>query len=178
MPEKEARPPAQNRHGGAPRGARPSSRSRIYPTSATHRVPNSGEPEFGRDAGHLAGCPACSVIAGQPGAAAPGRLSALRPPLVGVDQFQDPGANAPREQDVLRAGLFDIVNQEMRSGPIVRGHDPARPDLDLKERRRCGSFGGCKLANQTQTRKLLKLQRAQVGASKQARHRPTTLHQD
>ena len=40
-------PEAENRHGGAPRGAPPSSRSRMYPTSATHRVPNSGNPSSG-----------------------------------------------------------------------------------------------------------------------------------
>src|ERR1700738_4069464 len=34
-----------------------------------------------RDVGRFASAPACYVIAGQPGAAAPGRLSALRPPL-------------------------------------------------------------------------------------------------
>src|SRR5713226_6700390 len=62
MPEKEARTPAQNRHGGAPIGARPAS--------------------WG--ARHPAGCLACYVIAGPTGAAAPERLSALRPPLVGV----------------------------------------------------------------------------------------------
>src|SRR3981081_1070326 len=50
MPEKEARDPAENRHGGAPRGAPPSSKG-------------------GR---HPAGCLARSVIAGLPGAAAPG----------------------------------------------------------------------------------------------------------
>src|ERR1700716_375120 len=43
-------PEAENRHGGAPRGAPPSARSRMYPTSATHKVPNSGKPEFGREA--------------------------------------------------------------------------------------------------------------------------------
>src|SRR5262245_27594847 len=41
--------------------------------------------------------------AGQPGAAAPGRLSALRPPLGGGTRFQNSGANAPRE----RLRLFD-----------------------------------------------------------------------
>jgi hypothetical protein len=56
MPEKEAQPPAQNRHGGAPRGARPDRKGRRHP----------------------AGCPAYRVTVGQPGAAAPGRLSALR----------------------------------------------------------------------------------------------------
>ena len=41
--------------------------------------------------------------AGPPGAAAPGRLSALRPPLIGVEEIdKDPGANAPRERIVLR----------------------------------------------------------------------------
>jgi hypothetical protein len=39
-----------------------------------------------RDAGHPAECPACRVTVGQPGAAAPGRLSALRHPSSGWRQ--------------------------------------------------------------------------------------------
>ena len=57
MPEKEARDPAENRHGGAPRGARPSAEGRRHP----------------------AGCLACSVIAGLPGAAAPGAFVGAPP---------------------------------------------------------------------------------------------------
>jgi hypothetical protein len=102
-------PEAENRHGGAPRGAPPSSRSRMYPASATHRVPNSGEPEFGREAGTLARCLACSVIAGRGCPLAPERLSALRPPLDRGGQGQGSGAIASRERD----GLFDIVKMEL-----------------------------------------------------------------
>jgi hypothetical protein len=40
--------------------------------------------------------------AGPPDAAASGRLSALRPPLIGVEEIgKDPGAHAPRERGVL-----------------------------------------------------------------------------
>src|SRR5215470_17393377 len=88
MPGMEARPPAQNRHGGAPRGAR-------LP------LETQGTP--------LGAWPAASC-AGPTGAAAPERLSAHRPPLVRVDNgCKTPGANAPRERDVLFDGLFDIV---------------------------------------------------------------------
>ena len=72
------------------------------------RVPRHGTQ------GRLASAPARSVIAGPPDAAASGRLSALRPPLVlGVEKLQTPGANAPREREVLReTGLFDIVRMD------------------------------------------------------------------
>ena len=62
MPEKEARDPAENRHGGAPRGARPSAEGRKAP----RRVPG----------------PAASLQAYRV-PLHPGRLSALRPPLIG-----------------------------------------------------------------------------------------------
>jgi len=56
MPEMEARPPAENRHGGAPRGERPASRDAPRLTSA--------------DQSRLANATTRQV-----------RLSALRPPL-------------------------------------------------------------------------------------------------
>src|SRR5580765_8457111 len=58
MPEMEARPPAENRHGGAPRGERPASWNAPYLTSA--------------DPSRLANATTEIV-----------RLSALRPPLFG-----------------------------------------------------------------------------------------------
>ena len=73
--------------------------------------------------------------------ASTGRLSALRPPLTGGDLpaealakaggLQTPGANAPRERDVLRVGLFEIVKEEdghAHETTCVRGHDLARFD--------------------------------------------------
>src|SRR5882724_1791873 len=54
-----------------------------------------------------------------PGAAAPGRLSALRPPLGGGNLFHHPGAIAPRE----RLGLFDIVS----SPPATRNPPRMKP---------------------------------------------------
>src|SRR5262245_29827387 len=87
MPETQARPRVKNRHGGAPRGERPAS----------------------WDARRLASAWRAALCARPTGAAAPERLSALRPPSFGVSEarMQTPGAeNAPRERD----GLFDMVN--------------------------------------------------------------------
>src|SRR5262245_38593488 len=86
MPETEARPRVKNRHGGAPRGERPAS----------------------WDARRLASAWRAALCARPTGAAAPERLSALRPPLDSGERSKDanPGRrNAPRERD----GLFDIV---------------------------------------------------------------------
>ena len=80
MPEMEARPPAENRHGGAPRGERPASWDAPRLTRA--------------DQSRLANATTDIV-----------RLSALRPPLVGVDAKgkAKPGrSNAPRERTTLR----------------------------------------------------------------------------
>jgi hypothetical protein len=76
IPETEARPPAKNRHGGAPRGARPSA------VSAFTRVLRA----MGTQGASQAPGRAASWCV-QPGAAAPGRPSALRPPLRVGTQF-------------------------------------------------------------------------------------------
>src|SRR5712671_5542704 len=82
MAEMEARPPAQNRHGGAPRGARPSG---FEGRGVLRKRPG---PPRDTSTWRLL----CDA-AGQPGAAAPGRLSALRPPLDrGGHIFNNPGA--------------------------------------------------------------------------------------
>ena len=77
----EARPPAENRHGGAPRGERPASWDAPRLTRA--------------DPSRLAN--ATNEIV---------RLSALRPPLVGGwtrKEKREPGRNnAPRERTTLR----------------------------------------------------------------------------
>src|SRR4051812_19911492 len=77
MPEMEARPPAENRHGGAPRGERPASWDAPRLTRA--------------DQSRLANATTEQV-----------RLSALRPPLsFGMDANgkREPGrSNAPRER--------------------------------------------------------------------------------
>src|SRR5712691_5706674 len=99
MPEKEARTPAQNRHGGAPRGARPAS----------------------WDARHPAGCLTRYVIARPTGAAAPVRLSAHRPPLVGVGNTIKARARTRRGNETCCShGLFDIVRREYEG----RDHSP------------------------------------------------------
>ena len=85
----EARPPAQNRHGGAPRGARPSG---FEGRGALRKRPDA--PRHG----------ASNRVPLHPGAC---RRSAH--PSVGL-YFTTPGAIAPRE----RTGLFDIVRYQMR----------------------------------------------------------------
>src|SRR5215471_7592767 len=74
MPEKEARPPAQNRHGGAPRGERVPLDARRASLGTARRAPKRATTEDLR-------------------------LSALRSPLVGVDgteEKQNPGAATRR----------------------------------------------------------------------------------
>ena len=77
----EARPPAENRHGGAPRGERPASWDAPRLTRA--------------DPSRLANATTDIV-----------RLSALRPPLLGGGRERtrdQPGrSNAPRERTTLR----------------------------------------------------------------------------
>src|SRR4051812_811263 len=81
MPEMEARPPAENRHGGAPRGERPASWDAPRLTRA--------------DQSRLANATTTQV-----------RLSALRPPLhSGMDAITRTKLgrnNAPRERRALR----------------------------------------------------------------------------
>ena len=84
----EARPPAKNRHGGAPRGAPPSAEGGRHP----RKVP-----------GPLRYC-------GPRVSADTRRLSALRPPLDRGGERSRLGRIAPRERD----GLFDIVEMSCR----------------------------------------------------------------
>src|SRR5262249_2136145 len=99
MPVREARPRVKNRHGGAPRGERPAS----------------------WDARRLASAWRAALCARPTGAAAPERLSALRPPSFGVSEArsQTSGAeNAPREGErlfVWRALLYALVVLILRS---------------------------------------------------------------
>src|SRR5262249_44550282 len=99
MPETEARPRVKNRHGGAPRGERPAS----------------------WDARRLASAWRAALCARPTGAAAPERLSALRPPSLGVSEarLQTSGAeNAPREGErlfVWRVLLYALVVLILRS---------------------------------------------------------------
>jgi len=80
MPQTEARPTATNRHGGAPKGARPT-------------LLDAGRFASARSAATKARSRASSThMAGPPDAAASGRLSALRHPLGVVLNFKTPGA--------------------------------------------------------------------------------------
>ena len=83
----EARPPAQNRHGGAPRGARPSDFEGrgVLASAPARRVTQALRACVTRRANR---------VPLHPGAC---RRSAH--PSIGVGKFQDPGANAPRERD-------------------------------------------------------------------------------
>jgi hypothetical protein len=125
------------------------------------RVPRHGTQ------GRLASAPTCRVMARPPDAAASGRLSALRPPLIGWTMFQDPGAHAPREREVLRAGLFDIVSRgcvqpsgsAMRTCPRGELARLGAGQWSLRSRRDARI-----LAKQSQRRKVQELQCIWLGA--------------
>ena len=83
MPEKEARPPAQNRHGGAPRGERVPLDARRASLGADRRAPKRATTEDLR-------------------------LSALRSPLVGVDGKEESKTRAQqRAAGTKKTALFD-----------------------------------------------------------------------
>ena len=98
-PVQEARDPAENRHGGAPRGEARRSQG------ASPRLASAGWSRL---------------------ASAAVRLSALRSPRSGREQnAHDPDADAPREREKPRGELFDIVNN--RALPLARCRlDPRR----------------------------------------------------
>jgi len=98
MPEMEARPPAENRHGGAPRGERPASWDAPRLTSA--------------DPSRLAN--ATNEIV---------RLSALRPPLslgfLGDGRDHEDKTRAhQRAAGTKNTALFDIVNMTTANGSL------------------------------------------------------------
>src|SRR5262245_36152747 len=81
MPEKEGRPPAQNRHGGAPRGERPAAVGCAAPHKrGWSRVTSATTERL--------------------------RLSALRSPLIGVDGTED---NKTRAQKTRRGNEEDCA---------------------------------------------------------------------
>src|SRR5262245_2766106 len=90
MPEMEARPPTQNRHGGAPRGERPAAMGRAAPHKrGWSRVTSATTERL--------------------------RLSALRSPLIGVDGTEDNKTRAQKRAAGTReAVLFDVVRREMQ----------------------------------------------------------------
>src|SRR6476646_7209142 len=92
MPEMEARPPAEDRHGGAPRGERPASWDAPRLTRA--------------DPSRLANATTEIV-----------RLSALRPPLLrdGRDH-KDKTRAQQRAAGTNNTALFDIVNPATANG--------------------------------------------------------------
>src|SRR6476469_5789755 len=95
MPEMEARPPAENRHGGAPRGERPASWDAPRLTSA--------------DQSRLANATTTQV-----------RLSALRPPLTsGWMRKENERTRAQqRAAGTNNTALFDIVNAATGNGSL------------------------------------------------------------
>src|SRR5262245_55890250 len=105
MPEKEARPPAQNRHGGAPRGERVPLDARRASPGADRRAPKRATTEILR-------------------------LSALRSPLVGVDGKETSKTRAQqRAAGTKKTALFDIVNRNIAATRLVMGRarEEARP---------------------------------------------------
>ena len=99
MPEKEARPPAQNRHGGAPRGERVPLDARRASVGADGRAPKRATTEDLR-------------------------LSALRSPLMGwMEQRKSKTRAQQRAAGTKKTALFDIVNRNnaaTRSVPAKR----------------------------------------------------------
>src|SRR6478736_2674855 len=96
MPEMEARPPAENRHGGAPRGERPASWDAPRLTRA--------------DQSRLANATTEIV-----------RLSALRPPLQGDGRdHKDKTRAQQRAAGTKNTALFDIVNRDDGQRPALR----------------------------------------------------------
>ena len=92
----EARPPAENRHGGAPRGERPASWDAPRLTRA--------------DQSRLAN--ATNEIV---------RLSALRPPLLGDGRdHKDKTRAQQRAAGTNNTALFDIVNAATANGSFAR----------------------------------------------------------
>src|SRR5215217_8129101 len=101
MPEMEARPPAENRHGGAPRGERPASWDAPRLTRA--------------DPSRLANATTEIV-----------RLSALRPPLFGSGaNGRRPTRAQQRAAGTKNTALFDIVNAATANGSCA-SRDRAR----------------------------------------------------
>ena len=96
----EARPPAENRHGGAPRGERPASWDAPRLTRA--------------DQSRLANATTDIV-----------RLSALRPPLVGVDaKGKDETRAQQRTAGTNNTALFDIVRKGQAARKRAELHEP------------------------------------------------------
>ena len=98
MPEMEARAPAKNRHGGAPRGARP--------PAGDDKAPRK------RLACRVTSTPGCRVMAPRVS-----RRSAT--PRRVAKEVSNPGRTASRERD----GLFDIVKKRVRSASATPGQE-------------------------------------------------------
>src|SRR5215510_4086210 len=120
MPEKEARPPAQNRHGGAPRGERVPLDARRASPGTARRAPKRATTEDLR-------------------------LSALRSPLVGVDGTETSKTRAQqRAAGTKKTALFDMVNRNnaaTRSVPAERAarcaFNPRQAAARASRRRSC-----------------------------------------
>src|SRR5262245_55211281 len=120
MPEMEARPPTENRHGGAPRGERVPPDARRASTGADRRAPKRATTEILR-------------------------LSALRSPLMGVDGKEESTTRAQqRAAGTKKTALFDMVNRNdaaTRLGPppSVRLGAPSRQPLVSRPSARLGA---------------------------------------
>src|SRR5262245_60952719 len=105
MPEKEARPPAQNRHGGAPRGERVPLDARRASLGTARRAPKRATT---------------GIL----------RFSALRSPLMGwMEQRKSKTRARKRAAGTKKTALFDIVNRNdaaTRLGPHRARATPRR----------------------------------------------------
>ena len=109
----EARPPAENRHGGAPRGERPASWDAPRLTRADQsRLANATK----------------EIV----------RLSALRPPLFGVDAN---GKDETRAQQCAagtnNTALFDIVRKGQAARKRAELHEPDAGGSSAWEAKTC-----------------------------------------
>src|SRR5262245_31740314 len=107
MPEKEARPPAQNRHGGAPRGERVPLDARRASLGTARRAPKRATT---------------GIL----------RLSALRSPLLGwMEKRKSKTRARKRAAGTREAGLLDVVRHK-----LPRAHPTSRLILRRRRSRR------------------------------------------
>jgi hypothetical protein len=109
MPEMEARPPAENRHGGAPRGERPASWDAPHPAGCGQVAPH---PRDNRTSAPVGAPPA---------------------PRSGTDAITRTNPGAERAAGTMKAALFDIVRRDcgqrlMREPRLRARYDESQPE--------------------------------------------------
>jgi hypothetical protein len=141
MPEMEARPPAKNRHGGAPRGARPSVEGRQGASQAPGLPPRTrvSQDARGRADGRPLRVPLHPCACRRSARPSSGRV---RRGNTNPDAEMRRGERDMLRSTTLRSGLFDIVKKErgVRAVPRRRLQSCVRTHTYL-EAARCGTGG-------------------------------------